>query len=292
MDGIRGISIIPLNEKNYPTWKVQMKMQLMKENILNIVQGTEQAPPAEAEEKVKSNYISRRDKALATIVLAVDPKLLYLLGDPCDPAVVWNILQNTFMKKTWSNKLRLKRRLYNLKLKPGESLQEHLKEFVEIFGELAVLDSAVADEDKVITLLSSLPDSFSTIVTALETFENVPTWEVVTERLLHEDNKLQESNQYSNKALVNVKYAGKKTIVCHFCNKPGHIKKNCYSYLRRLNQEDSSSNSGKASYASEGNELQIGKTTLIASAFYTENSYCWIIDSGASQHMCNLQSNF
>ena len=39
---------------------------------------------------VQARYAQRKDKALATIVLAVDTSLLYLLGaDPKDPKVVW-----------------------------------------------------------------------------------------------------------------------------------------------------------------------------------------------------------
>ena len=38
------VSIVPLNGKNYPTWKVQCKMTLLKENLWNIVVGTETAP--------------------------------------------------------------------------------------------------------------------------------------------------------------------------------------------------------------------------------------------------------
>ena len=34
-------------------------------------------------------YLSRKDRALATIVLSLEPSLLYLIGDPDDPDVVW-----------------------------------------------------------------------------------------------------------------------------------------------------------------------------------------------------------
>ena len=46
---------------------------------------------------------------LATIVLAVETSLLYLIGDPEDPVAVWQKLQNQFQKKTWVNKLALQR---------------------------------------------------------------------------------------------------------------------------------------------------------------------------------------
>ena len=60
----------------------------------------------------------------------------------------------------------------------------------EIFEALAVIDAPVSDEDKVVHLLASLPDSFNMLVTALEAnSEAVPKMENVTERLLHEEQK-------------------------------------------------------------------------------------------------------
>jgi len=34
-------------------------------------------------------FMARKDRALATIVLSVDPTLMYLLGDPENPVIVW-----------------------------------------------------------------------------------------------------------------------------------------------------------------------------------------------------------
>ena len=36
--------IVPLNGRNYPTWKVQCRMVLMKESLWGIISGTEETP--------------------------------------------------------------------------------------------------------------------------------------------------------------------------------------------------------------------------------------------------------
>ena len=74
-------SVRPLNSTNYPSWKVQCRMALIREGLWGIVAGTEEPPDRETEADKYAKFMSRRDKALATIVLAVDPSLLYLLGD-------------------------------------------------------------------------------------------------------------------------------------------------------------------------------------------------------------------
>ena len=94
------VNIVPLNDSNYATWKIQMKMLLIQHNLFKIVDGSESVP---TEVATLHTYKLRR---------AISPKLLYLIGDPSDPAEVWKTLQNTFQKKTWANKLSLKRKLY------------------------------------------------------------------------------------------------------------------------------------------------------------------------------------
>ena len=95
----RTVTIVPLNGSNYPTWKVQCRMALMKDGLWNIVNGTETAPTG-AEADRRETFVARRDRALATIMLSIEPSLLYLIGDPEDPIVVWKKLADQFQKKT------------------------------------------------------------------------------------------------------------------------------------------------------------------------------------------------
>ncbi len=69
----RHTSIIPLNGTKYPTWKVQCRMALIREGLWGFVVGTEGCPDAATEAEKHTKYMARRDRALATIVLAVEP---------------------------------------------------------------------------------------------------------------------------------------------------------------------------------------------------------------------------
>ena len=151
----RTVAIVPLKGSNYPTWKVQCRMALVKDGLWSIVNGTE-AIPDEGDADARAKFVTRRDRALALIVLSVEPSLLYLLGDPEDPVVVWKKLSDQFQKKTWANKLELRRRLYSLKLREGDSVQEHIRKMIEIFEELAVIGDPVTEEDLVCRLKKSL----------------------------------------------------------------------------------------------------------------------------------------
>ena len=166
-------------------------MALMKDGLWGIANGTER-DPGESEVEPHKKFVSRWDRALAIVVLAMEPSLLYLIGDPNDPVAIW---KGQFQKKTWANKLELRGKLYSLQLSDGESVHTHRKATTEIFEALRVIGNSVTEEDHVVHLRASysLPDSFNTLVTALEAnSETVPKMENVMERLLHEEWKMKE----------------------------------------------------------------------------------------------------
>ena len=105
--------------------------------------------------------------------------ILYLIGDPEDPGVVWKKLTDQF-QMMWANKLALRRRLYSLKLKEGDSVHNNIKLMVETFDELSVISDSLNEEDSVVHLLVSLPKSYYMLVTALEASQDVPKWALVT----------------------------------------------------------------------------------------------------------------
>ena len=143
----RTISVVPLNGPNYPTWKIQCRMALMKDGLWSIVNGTENMPAGDDKRRIK--FLARKDRALATIVLSVEPSLLYLVGDPEDPVTVWKTLGDQFQKRTWVNKLELRRKLHSLRLKEGDSVQGHIKSMTELSDALSVVGDPVSEEDRV-----------------------------------------------------------------------------------------------------------------------------------------------
>ena len=105
---------------------------------------------------------------------------------------VWKLLSGQFQKAMWANKLALRRRLHSLWLKEGER-----KAITEIFNELSMIGDNIQDEDRVIYLLASLPDSFDMLVTALEASVKVPEMSTVVDRLLHEEQKIKDCSTSS-----------------------------------------------------------------------------------------------
>ncbi len=205
--------------------KYSARLALMKESLWNIVEGMETAPREETAGYAK--FVERCDRALAIVVLAIDPALLYLIGEPTDPKEVWTKLENQFQKKPWANKLSMRRKLHSLRLKEGDSVQDHIKQLTEIFNALSVMEAPLSEEDRVIYLLASLPESFGVLVTALEASSIVPTMDVVTERLLHEEQKKREKEESPQDEKAMMSQPRKFYEHCYHCGKQGHLKRDC-----------------------------------------------------------------
>ena len=298
----KSVTVIPLNSVNYSTWKIQCKMALIKDGLWGIASGSETAP-VEAAEQAK--FALRRDRALAIIVLAVDPSLLYLIGtDPKDPVAVWKAFEGQFQQNTWANKLELKRKLFSLRLADGGSVQDHIKTMTEIFDKLSAIDEPVKEEDRVVYILASLPECYNTLVTALEANPAVPALAVVTEHLLHEESKMKNRlTEPSQEDALAAKFK-RFPFKCHFCNKPGHIKRDCYEYAKvkgavKPLQEKKKSKPGaalKVTISAEDDvSLDYDSTGLVVQHALSADAKCqdqWILDSGATCHMCNSKRQF
>ena len=146
--------------------------------------------------------------------------LLYLVGDTEDPVVIWKKLADQFEKKTWATRLDLRRKLHSLRLKDGDSVQEHIKIMTELFDALSIAGETVSEEDRVVYLLASQPESYRVLMTALEANEDAPKLEVVTKRILHQERKLKDRSGASlsiESAMTSCKTFRPKSIKCHYC---------------------------------------------------------------------------
>ena len=93
------VNLVPLNGTNYAAWKVQCKMALIRDGVWNIVNGTEIVTDSRTEMGLHAKYLSHKGRTLAMIVLSLELSLLYLIGDPDNPGVVWKKLADQFQKR-------------------------------------------------------------------------------------------------------------------------------------------------------------------------------------------------
>jgi hypothetical protein len=80
------------------------------------------------------------------------------------------------------------RRLVNLKSKDGQSVTEHLSNLHELLNELSTMKLVLDDEVQALLMLSSLPDSWETLVVSLSNSapNGVMTMVMVKDSMLNE----------------------------------------------------------------------------------------------------------
>ena len=78
--------------------------------------------------------------------------------------------------------------------------------------------------------------------------------------------------------------SGKKQFPCHFCKRLGHFKKDCKTYARWLEKSKKEKPKQRNKPSQEA--------MLISHALVATSRREWIVDSGATCHMCNDESMF
>ena len=76
-------------------------------------------------------------------------------------------LSNMYEKPSAMNKVYLMLRLFNLQMSENGSVSDHINEFNMIVSQLNSVDINFEDEIKALILMSSLPESWDTVVAAI-----------------------------------------------------------------------------------------------------------------------------
>ena len=178
-------------ESNWGTWKFQMRHLLLAKNLWGHVDSSE-VLAVDATDAAQAEFRLKAQRAFSTRVMAVGTSQLYLVTSCTNAKEAWDLLCEHFQGKTLANKLYLKKRYFRCEMKEGTSVDLHLKQMKEITDKLAAIGAPISEEDQVVTLLGSLPKSYSALVTTLECSEGV-TLSYVQQALLHEERKKTES---------------------------------------------------------------------------------------------------
>ena len=194
--------MIKLNSMNYSTWKRIMKDFLYCKDLYKPIRLKEK--PSDT---LDDDWDVEHRKAIAYRRRWMDLTLHRHIYDETKADVVWKKLENIFSRKTSGNKTTLIRRLVNLKYKDENNMVEHISSFQDTVNKLVAMKMNINDEMQASLLLSSLPDSWETLVVIVSnsTPNGILTMKSVKDNLLNEEARRKKQTESSSGVLVHEK---------------------------------------------------------------------------------------
>lgn len=264
-----------LRDGNYFYWEFNARMKLAKKSLLDHIDATK-APQANDPrvEEWKVNDL----KAFAIISTMIEPRFQSMVRNAGTAAEVWETLKNFFVQRNVHNRIQLRRELHEFKMAKGGNALDHLMKFDELCQTMAAIGDTLDDSEQLVILLGSLSEDFDQIVKIMENMSGIDVF-TAKEKIRREYDDLQRkeasetalkafqhgSNKKSGKSHGKpTKFQGK----CFLCGKFGHKKEDCYSNPDNRKKQEH------------------------AFSATTATSGSWLLDSGASSHMCPAREEF
>ena len=154
----------------------------------------------------------------------------------------WDQLRSIHERVNLTNKLFLLRKLYSIKYNESVKMQDHINSVLELAEKLRNIGEEIKDDNLIAILLCSLPNSYSTFITAIESkSDDELSLKYVQNKLVDEYSRRIETNQISKRvesiALKGYRDKPKqinKSKYCSYCKKSNHTREECY-YLKLHN---------------------------------------------------------
>lgn len=296
-----GIKVLfpKLNGENYFNWKFKMEMLLRREKLWSCITNDPPTIPRAAAAVIRAanaaiatattnlnTFLENSDQARALIGLCVEDGQLVHIRNSTTAKESWTPLQRHHERDTLSNKVSIIRRISRTQLQEKGDMEKHLEEMVNLFQKLADLGANQLDDEwKVGFVLSSLPPSYDSLVTALEVRDDL-TFSMVHSKLISEHLKRKGANTVddSSSGEQSVLRTTQLKLKCFFCKKKSHLKQDCRKYKEWLSNKTQNSSRDKVNKVDNNDFLFQIRTQSAESQ--------WIIDSGATAHVTNNKRLF
>ena len=286
------VGISKLNGSNYSTWKTKVEFLLVRDDLWRYIVG---ARPAVIEEASGSNaaaieaWNNGDQKARATIGLLLEDSQLSLIKASKTAKQTWDALREHYEKATLTIQVSLLKDICDKRYSDGEDIERHVFEMEDLFERLSVAGQELDRNLQVAMVLRSLPESFNTLTTALETRPDGDlTLELIKIKLKDEVAKRGSRGGAESVLKADTEKRKKAPLLCNICQKPGHKARQCRS---RNNETQSSERQekryqSKAKTAREDPQEDARKDFSFVALQQVSERNVWIINSGATSHMC------
>jgi hypothetical protein len=140
------------NGQNYQLWKMQMEDYLYQKDLFLPLSGVEKKAAAMNDEEWE--ILDR--KALGMTRLSLAASVAFNISKEKTTKGLMDVLAKLYEKPSASNKVFLMKRLFNMKMSEGGSVEDHLNEFNTVTNQLSSVKVNFDDEVRALLILFSL----------------------------------------------------------------------------------------------------------------------------------------
>ena len=135
----------------------------MAPTTAQLADGSHQALPAEGARNI-SNWVDKNATTLTIITNCFENHIVPHVQSCSTVHQAWITLTSVFESQDVITKMHLKDKLHTLKMKENESIIKHIHKFKSCLEQLLAAGITIQDDEAIITLMRSLPQSYTTFI--------------------------------------------------------------------------------------------------------------------------------
>ncbi|CAA7262638.1 unnamed protein product [Cyclocybe aegerita] len=262
-----------------------------------------QSAPTTAELDAQKKWREGDTKARLRIELAVsDAEMVHILG-ATTASEMWDQLTTVKESKGRLGVLAARHALYRATAEEGFDMAKHIAKLRQMQEELHVMGNKIPDEDFLMILITSLPESWDNYTSSfLGSSGNKPdlkSQEVVG--ILIEEARRRKERGDSGGVALHAKGNGKGkaslNTECFNCHKKGHLAKDCWAKGGGREGQGPKgrkgpNRAGRTHQAAEDANNSLNDTLYMANSTYTFSKYDWLLDSCTTSHIFPVREAF
>lgn len=290
---------------NWNVWKFQSMILLRSQDLLKVVQGISVKPEDEIE---RAKWEKLDAKAQTWLVTRMSESAMMHILTCTSSAEMWKKLVSVYEQTSETSIHIVQQRFFQYKYEEGTEMSTFLSKIEELKNQLKQMGENVSEKFVITKVLMSLPVSYKHFVSAWESApDNKQTYDNLVSRLLIEEERLKDREDVPQPSAAFVaKKVEKKNVKCYKCGKLGHFQSECMSRRNNNSSNTSDRQSKRCFYCKKVGHLKSecwfkkgkDKDSATGNAFVIMNSSGhfeksqWLVDTGASQHMCRDRNLF
>ena len=173
-------------------WKFNMKMCLLQQEVWSCIEERKSDEVKEEKSKASSDLAedTRKEQLAFTFIMLSLSESVQAVVRRCTTAKeTWDALEIKYGGKDVEDRMELRQRLRDAKLKKGDKMLNHLARIQDNVEQLVAAGGELPEEEVVLTTLNSLPSTYDVVKVMLRTRGKAVTMDELQSILLAEERR-------------------------------------------------------------------------------------------------------